>query len=186
MAYIPLKEGLPGIRGLLAFRKQTTKPLLEFTDALLKAPSDLSKGDRELIATYVSYLNDCNFCQNTHGAAAAHHYGGKFEIIRAVKNNVASAPVSEKLKTLLNIAAKVQKGGKYVTERDIEAARNTGASDIDIHDTVLIAAAFCMFNRYVDGLNTWAPTEQEVYTEIGKKIAEEGYMREDAKKMYGI
>jgi uncharacterized peroxidase-related enzyme len=186
MPYITLNTDLPGIRGLLAYRKQTAKPLLELADALLQAPSDLSKGDRELIAAYVSYLNDCNFCQNSHSAAAACHYGDNFEIVLAVKNDPDTALIPGKLKALLVIAACVQKGGKNVSEKDIETAKKLGATDIEIHDTVLIAAAFCMFNRYVDGLNTWSSDKQHDYAEIGKRMAQQGYMREESRKLYGI
>jgi hypothetical protein len=80
------------------------------------------------------------------------------------------------MKALLAIAGKVQKGGKHVTTKDVERAREQGATDKEIHDTVLIAAAFCMFNRYVDGLATWAPTDPAMYRENGKRLAEKGYV----------
>ncbi len=186
MAHISLENELPGIRGLLAFRKQVAKPMLELADAILQAPSDLSKGDRELIGAYMSHLNKCNFCHQSHAAAAAHHYGDSFEIIKAVKENIDTAPISDKLKALLNITAHLQKGGKYVTEKDIADARMHGATDIEIHDTILIGAVFCMFNRYVDGLNTWSPLEEEPYIEMGKRMADQGYMRDETKKLFGI
>jgi hypothetical protein len=75
------------------------------------------------------------------------------------------------------IAGKVQQNGRLVTEADVEAARREGATDREIHDTVLIAAAFSMFNRYVDGLATWAPTDAESYDEMGRRMAEQGYAR---------
>jgi hypothetical protein len=81
-----------------------------------------------------------------------------------------------KLKSLLNIAGHVQQGGKHVTAEDIACAHNQGATDTEIHDTVLIAAAFCMYNRYVDGLATWAPQEQEAYIPMGARMAHEGYV----------
>ncbi len=85
------------------------------------------------------------------------------------------APVSEKMKALLKIASRVQKSGKEVDLSHIEAARHTGASDEDIHDTVLIAAAFCMYNRYVDGLGTRLPADKEEYVPMGKRLATTGY-----------
>ena len=75
----------------------------------------------------------------------------------------------------MHIAGKVQQDGKLVTSADVDAARREGATDIEIHDTVLIAAAFCMYNRYVDGLGTWQPTDPEVYAQMGKHLAEQGY-----------
>jgi uncharacterized peroxidase-related enzyme len=160
----------------MAFRPETAKPLNELAEVLLHAPNSLSPGERELIATYVSSQNDCYFCQTVHGAIAAAHLNGDEELVRCVKTDFNQADISEKLKALLLIAGKVQKGGKFVTSADVEAARSEGATDIEIHDTVLIAAAFCMFNRYVDGLNTWQPHDEELYRQRGKKTAKEGYV----------
>lgn len=133
--------------------------------------------DRELIATYVSSLNDCYYCQTSHGAIAAYHLGGDEHIVQRVKRDYDAAAISEKLKALLKIAAKVQKGGKNVFPEDIDRAKQHGATDHEIHDTVLIAATFCMFNRYVDGLATWAPKDPEAYKERAAAVALNGYKR---------
>jgi len=129
-----------------------------------------------MIATYVSSQNDCYFCQHAHGAVAAYRLGGNEQLVNDVKLNFESAEISDKLKALLAIAGKVQKGGKQVSAEDIARAREKGATDKEIHDTVLIAAAFCMYNRYVDGLATWAPTDPQMYRENGKRLAEDGYV----------
>ncbi len=176
MPHIRLPEGVPGILGPMAFSPATAKPLNELAEVLLRGPNSLSPGDREAIATYVSSQNDCYFCQTVHGAVAAHHLGGNEALIQEIKRNFEAAPVSDKLKALLAIAGKVQNGGKHVTAEDVERARQKGASDKEIHDTVLIAAAFCMYNRYVDGLATWAPSEPAIYRESGKRLAEQGYI----------
>ena len=177
MAHIRLPEGIPGILGPMAFSPATAKPLNELAEVLLRSPNSLTSGEREMIASYVSSQNDCFFCHTVHGAAAAHHLGGNEALVKQVKLDFEAAPISEKLKTLLAIAGKVQKGGKNVTAEDIARAREKGASDKEIHDTVLIAAAFCMYNRYVDGLATRAPADPELYRERGKYLAEEGYVR---------
>jgi uncharacterized peroxidase-related enzyme len=176
MAHIHLPEGIPGILGPMAFRPETAKPLNELADILLRGSNTLTPGDREMIATYVSSQNDCFFCQTIHGAVAAHHLGDNEALVLAVKSNFEFAPISDKLKALLAIAGKVQQGGKKVSAVDVDRARQHGASDKEIHDTVLIAAAFCMFNRYVDGLATWAPSNPEVYRQSGKRLATEGYV----------
>jgi uncharacterized peroxidase-related enzyme len=176
MPHIRLPEGFPGIVGPMVFRPETAKPLNELAEILLRGPNSLSSGEREMIATYVSSQNDCYFCQTVHGAAAAHYLGGNEALIQEIKHNFEASPVSNKLKSLFAIAGKVQKGGKEVTSEDIQRARQEGASDKEIHDTVLIAAAFCMYNRYVDGLATWAPTDPEIYRQSGKRLAEEGYV----------
>ena len=175
MPYITLPEGLPGIRGPMAFRPETAKPLNELVEVLLRGPNTLTPGERELIATYVSSQNDCFFCQNIHGAIAAYHLGGDEKLVVDVKQNYEGAQVSSKLKALLAIAGKVQQGGKQVKAEDVARARDEGATDGEIHDTVLIAAVFCMANRYVDGLATWQPDDPEMYRMRGAKTAQEGY-----------
>src|SRR3984885_3226589 len=152
MAHIRLPEGIPGILGPMAFSPETAKPLNALAEVLLRGSNSLSAADREMIATYVSSQNDCYFCQSAHGAVAAYRLGGDEKLVNDVKLNFESAGISGKLKALLNIAGKVQKGGKQVTSEDVARARQESATDKEIHDTVLIAAAFCMFNRYVDGL----------------------------------
>ena len=175
MPHIKLPPGLQGIRGPMAFRPETAKPLNELAEILLHAPNALAPGERELIATYVSYLNDCYFCQTVHGAIAAAHLDNDEDLVRRVKADFRHADISAKLKALLVIAGKVQRGGKHVTAGDVDEARKAGATDIEIHDTVLIAAAFCMYNRYVDGLATWQPREESMYAQMGKHLASEGY-----------
>jgi len=176
MPHIPLDPELPGIRGAMAFRPETARPLNALVEVLLQGPNTLTRGERELIATYVSSLNCTQFCHSIHGAVAAAHLGGNEDLVRQVKVDFMKAEISPKLKALLNIAGKVQQDGKLVTPADIEAARREGATDIEIHDTVLIAAAFCMYNRYVDGLGTNQPADPAFYRERGKRVAREGYV----------
>jgi uncharacterized peroxidase-related enzyme len=173
MPHISLPEGLPGIRGPMAFRPETAKPLNELVDVLLRGPHTLSPGERELIATFVSARNDCRYCQTIHGAIAAHHLDE--QLVIDVKRDAQHAAISDKLKALLAIAGKVAESGKRVTDADIARARQQGATDLEIHDTVLIAAAFCMFNRYVDGLATWSPDDPDFYRQRAALVAENGY-----------
>lgn len=183
MAHIDLGNELPGIRGLMAFRPELSRPLNEFAEILLRNDDNtLSRGDRELIGTYVSSLNDCFFCQNAHGGIAQHYMQCDMSFIDAIKQDPMSTSISGKMKALLAIAGKVQKGGKHVLPEDIDYAREQGATDKEIHDTVLIAAAFCMFNRYVDGLGTWAPQDRQYYIDRGPRRAAEGYLDFDLHK----
>jgi len=177
MAHIQVPEGVPGILGPMAISPESTKALRELAEVLLRAPNTLTPADREMIATYVSAQNDCCFCQLSHGAAAAEHLNGDYELIDRLKRDYATAEISDKLKALLAIAGKVQKGGKQVTPDDVARARRQGATDKEIHDTVLIAAAFCMFNRYVDGLDTWQPSDPNAYREMGQTMAKVGYVK---------
>ena len=175
MAHINVPEGIPGIRSLVLYRPETGKPLYELAQVLLRGESPLTEAERELIAAYVSYRNDCMFCMSSHAAAARCLYEDDRNIVDEVLNDMHQANVADKMKALLNIAGKVQILGKEVLPEDIEAARAQGADDREIHDAVLIAAAFCMFNRYVDGLASFTPEEPEVYEEMGKRMAK-GYV----------
>jgi uncharacterized peroxidase-related enzyme len=177
MPHIALPQELPGIVAGFAFRPETAKPMRELAHILLHGPSTLTPGERELIATYVSTLNDCYFCQTSHGAVAAAHLGDNAALVHQVQRNYLQAEISDKLKALLAIAGQVQRGGRYVTPKAIADARQAGASDIEIHDTVLIAAAFCMYNRYVDGLGTVQPQEAGMYASMGKHLAQHGYLQ---------
>ncbi|HVY73262.1 MAG TPA: peroxidase-related enzyme [Puia sp.] len=183
MAYIDLKNDLPGIRGPMIYRPETGRILNELAEVLLHDEDNtLSRAERELIGTYVSSENDCFFCQNVHGAMAQHYFNSDMDFIDGIKKDFRSAPISPKLKALLAIAGSVQQGGKKVTPDQIDTARKLGATDREIHDTVLIAAAFCMFNRYVDGLNTWAPQDRQIYVDRAPMRAAEGYSQEGLKK----
>ena len=177
MPHIDLPPGhSPGISGLLMYRPETAKPLRELVEVLLRGPSTLTPAEREIIAASVSSWNDCHFCHTSHGAAACAHLGRDVSFIDEIKEGLPHEALSPKMRALLNIAQQTQRGGKNVTDDDVKKARDAGATDVEIHDTVLIAAAFCMFNRYVDGLNTWAWPEKEKFMEIGGKMAHEGYM----------
>lgn len=175
MPHINLPSEFPGIMSLFQYRQDTAKPINEFTEILMRGESPLSVGERELIAAYVSYRNECNFCTGTHSAIARKLLQDKSPVVDAVKQDIETADLSDKMKALLKIAGKVQVGGHLVKPEDIEAARKHGASDRELHDTVLIAAAFCMFNRYVDGLATIAPEDPSAYEQMASIVVEGGY-----------
>lgn len=176
MPYIPVEQHLPGITGLLEYRKETAAPIRDLTQLLLRGPSTLTEGERELIATVVSHRNQCRFCTTAHAAAADLFYG-ECHTSSIAKSDIESTPVSEKMKALLVIASLVQQGGKYVTTEAVERARAAGATDLEIHDTVLIAALFCLYNRYVDGLATIAPSDPGYYEQLGTRLVNHGYQR---------
>lgn len=163
------------MRSLMAFSPGTAAPMGELANLLLRSNEGLSMAYRELIGTYVSYLNDCFYCQQSHGAIAVCYLDGNRDLVEQVKTDYAHAAISDKLKALLSIAGSVQKGGKFVTSQQITAAKELGATDKDIHDTVLIAAAFCMFNRYVDGLASETPSDLSSYPPRARQVAEKGY-----------
>ncbi len=176
MAHITLQEGsLTGIFSLLYYRKEMASPLVTFTETLLRGSSPISHAEREIIASYVSYLNNCYFCFACHGATAAALLGLGIEFLDEIKEKLPNQDITPRLRSLLNIAEAVQQGGNYVDEFLITSAKKRGVSEIDIHDVVLISSAFCMFNRYVEGLNVPYPLDKKSYIGIGKKLAKDGY-----------
>lgn len=176
MPYIPVEDHLPGITGLLEYRKDTAEPIRKLTQFLLRGPNTLTEAERELIATVVSNGNQCRFCTAAH-TAAADVLLGECDTTKNVKQDIINAGVSDKMKALLTIADMVRQSGKNVTEEAIAKAKTEGTTDAEIHDTVLIAALFCLYNRYVDGLATVAPTDQSFYTDLGQRLKNHGYNR---------
>jgi uncharacterized peroxidase-related enzyme len=176
MPHIPLEDHLPGITGLLEYRKDTAAPIRALTQLLLRGTSTLSEGERELIASLVSSRNECVFCATAH-TSAANILLGETETCELVKQDFTTAPVSEKLKALLNIASLAQINGNRVTPEAILKARQSGASDQEIHDTVLLTGLFCLYNKYVDGLASVTPVEPSYYHHLGERITTVGYHR---------
>ncbi|MEP7264978.1 MAG: peroxidase-related enzyme [Bacteroidota bacterium] len=176
MPHIKLEDHLPGVTGLLEYRKDTSTPLRELTQILLRGPSSLSEADREMIAALVSHKNKCVYCATSH-TAAANAYLQEEETLNLVKQDISTSPISNKMKALLTIAAQVQVSGREVSADAIDKAKSAGATDMELHDTVMIAALFCFYNRYVDGLATIAPTDPEYYSSMAVRLKEKGYYR---------
>ena len=177
MAHVQISNDLPGIAGLLEMFPTTAAPLSLLAETLLRGPSSLSPAEREMIATYVSAGNDCHFCARAHAAAAARLPGAIPSLIDDLLAKRLSNKLDDRFAALLTITEKVRRDARSVTSADVQRARAAGWDDGAIHDTVLIAAAFCMYNRYVDGLDTTQPREGAIYDAIGRKLATEGYMR---------
>lgn len=170
MPHIPLPPHLPGITGLLEYRQDTAEPIRGLTQLILRGESTLTFAERELIASLVSHRNECRFCTAAH-SAVTDVLIGESDTCTLVKENYETAPVSDKMKALLHIAALTQRGGRFVTESAVTRAKNAGASDLEIHDTVLIAALFCFYNKYVDGLATQLPDDPAYFKALGERIA---------------
>ncbi|WP_461071345.1 carboxymuconolactone decarboxylase family protein [Spirosoma horti] len=176
MPHIPLPDHLPGITGLLEYRLDTAMPIRELTQLLLRGESTLTQGEREFIAALVSSRNSTNFCNAAHTKAADLLVGDN-TTAAAVKADIETAPVSEKMKALLQIAALTQQSGRAVSPEAVARAQAAGATDREIHDTVLITALFCLYNKYVDGLATVTPTDPAYYDTLGDRIVNRGYNR---------
>jgi uncharacterized peroxidase-related enzyme len=176
MPHVTLNTDLPGIAGLFQFRLETAVPLNQLVETLLRAPNTLTAGERELIAAHASFLNECRYCYSSHSAYAAAQLPEGMELLDRLREDPEGAPISPKLRALLAIAGAVQVDGRDVTDELIAAARAEGATDVEIHDTVLIAAAFCMYNRYVDGLATLMPEDPEFFGNRAQRVVEVGYV----------
>jgi uncharacterized peroxidase-related enzyme len=178
MSHIKVPEGAPGIIGPMMAYPESAKILNQLAEHLLtKETKTFSKGERETVAGYVSYLNGCVFCSESHGAVADYHEK-KPGFSKIVWKDMENAPIGDRMKAILRIAAKVQKDARTVSKVDVDAAIALGSSEHDIHDAVLIASAFCMFNRYVDGLGTKAPPrDSPAYAGMGEMLAKKGYVK---------
>lgn len=176
MAHIEITHDLPGISGLFAQRPDTAGVLSDLAETLLRSGrSPLSRGERELIAAYVSHLNRTAFCAGSHGAFAAAQLEGGAELVASVLDDPDAAAITPLLRSLLEVAAEVRAEAAPVSDEAIAAARAEGATDAHIHDTVLIAAAFAMFNRYVNGLATEVPSDPAFYGVAAELIVQHGY-----------
>ncbi|MFC8617806.1 carboxymuconolactone decarboxylase family protein [Micromonospora purpureochromogenes] len=178
MAHIDLgvdERREPGIVGLLRYRPETGGPLMDLAEVLLRGPSSLSRGERELIAAYVSGRNGCDFCRESHSATAGAQLDDGPDLVDRVLADLSTAPVPEKLRALLRLADTVREDGRAVTGELVDAARAHGATDREIHDVVLIAAAFSMYNRYVDGLGAATPDDPRAYAMSAQRILAAGY-----------
>ncbi|MDP3461932.1 MAG: hypothetical protein Q8S18_03985 [Bacteroidales bacterium] len=138
---------------LMRFKASSASILSSVGHALVKGPAELSHTDREMLSAYVSMLNECDACFDSPASNGNGQMNGKDKTMASVMDKVSGTPVTEKMKSLLTFANKVQQNGKLVSKDDIDTARKNGASDEDIHDTMIISAAFCMYNRYIDGLS---------------------------------
>jgi len=185
--HIQVSNELNGIRSLLAYKPATGTKIAQLIHEMLRGSSPLSAADRERIAAHVSQLNECEFCARSHGAAIRHLDAVTAAGVTSggVDGGTTQQPPLEavdaapepKLKALLALAEAVARGGQYVTDDLVASARSAGAGDEDIHDTVLIAAAFSMLNRYVDGLDAVTPSEDAAYDAMGRQMAAHGYLR---------
>ncbi|MGW1129802.1 carboxymuconolactone decarboxylase family protein [Streptomyces sp. NPDC002526] len=176
MPHIEIANDLPGISGQFVQRPDTAGVLSQLADTLLReGESPLSRGERELIAAYVSDLNCTAYCSGSHSAFAAAQLEGGAELVASVLADADRAPISPLIRALLKVAAEVQAKAAPVSDTTIAAARAEGATDDHIHDTVLIAAAFAMFNRYVSGLATALPADPSFYDAAADVIVVRGY-----------
>jgi uncharacterized peroxidase-related enzyme len=175
MARIDLPAEQSGIQAAMTFRPETADALNDLVDVLLRQPHTMSQGERQLIGTYVAYANGCEYAHRIHGATAAADLGNNPQLVEDVRQDFRSADISPKLKALLVIAEQIVESGKSVTDEAVAAARAEGATDLELHDTMLIASAFCMYSRYLDALQVHTPSDQEYYRVLGEWLSDVGY-----------
>lgn len=175
MPHVNLTSTYPGITGLLEDHPEPGAPIRDLTQYILRGPNTLTEGERELIASVVCVGNECQFCSTAHVTTAA-RYMDSVEQVHAILSNPFAGGVSPRIAHLLEIAGVVRSGGS-VPDEMIASARNAGATDTEIHDTVLIAALFSLYNRYVDGLKTDLPSDASYYDMLADRLTTTGYVR---------
>jgi uncharacterized peroxidase-related enzyme len=162
----------PVMRDLYRAYPASCKPLGELTEAAMRGPSPFTQGERELIAAYVSGLNACHYCHNTHVAVAA-ACGVEPALIQALLADLDTAPVPAKMKPILRYAKKLTASPARMTEADAAAVYDAGWGDDALYSTVLVTALFNFYNRLVDGVGLALP---EGYpAEAGKRLSTTGY-----------
>ena len=179
MAHVTLNSDLPGITGLLNTWPLPGEPIRDLTQYILRGENSLSEGERELIASMVCVGNSCQFCSNAHIAAAARYIGSK-ETVNAILQQPFGGEVDNRIAHLLEISGAVGISGSLVTESMIESAKQAGATDLEIHDTIMIAALFSFYNRYVDGLATDLPENESYYEMLADRLTTSGYVRKES------
>lgn len=178
MAHIALNNDFPGIVGLMFHKPSTGRALAGLAQQVLRGPSGLTPAERELIAARVSSANQCTFCMRSHAATATALSGDQAATACAIGDRAEG--LTPKMRALCDLAAKVAESGRAVTKADVDAAKAAGATDEDVYDAVMVAAAFCLFNRIVDGLGTTTPTGDDYYAESGAFLAKRGYKKPSA------
>lgn len=178
MPHVTLNSDLPGITGLLNTWPEPGAPIRDLTQFILRGENSLTEGERELIASMVCVGNECQFCSNAHISAAARYIGSK-ETVNTILNQPFGGIVSDRIAHLLAISQAVGRSGSLVNQEMIDAAKNAGATDVEIHDTVMIAALFSLYNRYVDGLATELPENESYYEVLADRLTTSGYVRKE-------
>lgn len=170
------------IWNLFAFRPEVTRHLASFTEGVMRAPSPVSAGLRELIAAYTSWTNRCEFCWRSHAAMAAELLGSE-EVVESVLRDLESSPLPEREKALLRFAGKITLQLPEMREADIAALRKQGWDDEAIYFTISVVALFNFYNRWVTTSGVH-PVSEETHRLHGKRVAHSGY--EPKNRLAGI
>jgi uncharacterized peroxidase-related enzyme len=181
----PIVGSLPEVPGIGVAMRLTPElglHLRGLADQVLVNPypgATITRAQREMLATAVSAANDCFFCMDSHAAHATallERDGAADEVAKLDMLKVGeSAGFDPKMQALLTIARTVRRDPRKLTRTDIDAATGAGATDGDVQLAVLIASAFSMYNRLVDGFRARTPANVDVYRDRASEIAEHGY-----------
>lgn len=185
-------NSLPGIIGLMKYRPETAVPLNALADVLLRSlESTLTRGEREFVFAAASYANECEFCAGVHAQCAAIHLDNEknvngsadalMELLR-IQGPCAVADDTdqgERLHQLAHLAAVVATRRGLDLRLSMAETHDLFAkvlSPQEIHDAVLIASSACMYNRYVDAMNTDIPEHDGFYKEASQMLTSKGYV----------
>lgn len=148
------------------------KALIHFHEAVLRQPSPLSAGERELIAAYVSALNSCQYCYGVH-EQTAREFGLSPNVLDALMADVESAPVDAKLRPILRYVRKLTLSPSRLVRADADAVFSAGWSEQALHDAICVTCLFNFMNRLLDGHGVTGNTA--LYEDRGQALQREGY-----------
>jgi uncharacterized peroxidase-related enzyme len=160
------------MRDLYRAYPPSCRPLGELTEAAMRGPSPFSQGERELIAAYVSGLNACVYCHGTH-VGVAEACGISADLIKALLDDVDTAPVEARMKPVLRYARKLTLSPARIADADAAAVYDAGWGDDALYSTVLVTALFNFYNRLVDGVGLALPDGYPL--EAAKRLSTKGY-----------
>lgn len=168
MPFFPSFRDESEIGDVYRYEPRIWNGFLEFSRELMRGPSPLTPGERELIAGYVSGLNACEFCHGAHTAAAV-AFGFPEDLMPKLLEDLASAPVSEKLKPILSFVRKLTLTPAKMRESDAEAVFKAGWDEIALHHAIGVAARYNLVNRLIHGHGISA--NPDTFRERGEHIA---------------
>ena len=172
MTYLKSLPDDTKVYDVFASRPAIYEPFTEACEQIMRGPSPLSRGDRELIGAFVSALNGCPYCHDVH-TEAVQAYGIDAELARRLTEDIDTAAVEDRMKPLFALVRKTTEAAYRVTQADFEWAYEQGWNDDAIHDAIVVACLFNFMNRLVSTLGIEA--DEAYLAGAGPRIRDEGY-----------
>jgi uncharacterized peroxidase-related enzyme len=172
MPFLPSLSARASLLDVFKAFPETSKPLIQFHEVLLRGPSPFSEGERELIAAYVSRLNHCRYCQGVH-TATAERLGVPPGAVERLGEDIDLAPVSDRMKPVLRYVEKLTRAPGSITKSDAEAILTAGWDETALYHAAAVTALFNFMNRLVEGLGI--ELDPAYFEVASRRLAEHGY-----------